>query len=77
MRDLEYVAKVVDYFNSNESTVRETAKKFCISKSAVHRYLTEVMPNETSAMILAKNKAERHIRGGLATKAKYSKKQYN
>lgn len=71
MRNLEFVQNVVDYFNKHQSTVRKTAKHFNISKSAVHFYLTEIMPNPTSKAILEKNKKERHIRGGLATKAKY------
>ena len=75
MRDSKLVEKVVTYFNTHQSTVRETAKAFGISKSAVYDYLTEVKPNVTSAEILAKNKAERHIRGGQATKNKYSKER--
>ena len=75
MRDLKLVEKVVTYFNAHQSTVRETAKVFGISKSTVYVYLTEVSPNATSAEILAKNKAERHIRGREATKNKYSKER--
>lgn len=74
MRDLETISAIVKYFNENESTVRETAKHFGISKSSVHKYLTKVMPNKVSAEILKKNKEERHIRGGQATKNKYSGK---
>lgn len=75
MRDSNLVEKVVTYFNTHQSTVRETAKVFGISKSTVYVYLTEIKPNATSAEILAKNKAERHIRGGQATKNKYLKKR--
>lgn len=75
MRDSKLVEKVVTYFNTHQSTVRETAKAFGISKSTVYVYLTEIRPNATSAEILAKNKAERHIRGGQATKNKYSKER--
>lgn len=71
MRNLQFIQKVVDYFNENESTVRKTAEHFKISKTRVHRYLTEKIPNPISESILAKNKKERHIRGGLATQAKY------
>lgn len=71
MRNMEFVKEVVNYFNNNEATVRQTAEYCGISKSTVHLYLTKVMPNETSKEILAKNKAERHIRGGQATKDKY------
>ncbi len=63
--------------NSN-ATVRETAKKFGISKSTVHKDVTErlekinpKLANE-ARKVLELNKAERHLRGGLATKEKYS-----
>lgn len=75
MRDSNLVEKVVTYFNTHQSTVRETAKVFGISKSTVYVYLTEIKPNATSSEILAKNKAERHIRGGQATKNKYLKER--
>lgn len=73
-RDLEFVKEVVHYFNTNQSTVRETASACGISKSTVYIYLTKVFPNPTSAAILEKNKNERHIRGGLATKKKYEER---
>lgn len=75
MRNMDFVKDVVDYFNNNESTVRQTAEYYSISKSTVHLYLTKVMPNQTSKEILAKNKAEWHIRGGQATKDKYLRKK--
>lgn len=75
MRNKQLVQKVVTHFNAHQSTVRETAKAFGISKSTVYVYLTKVCPNATSAEILAKNKAERHIRGGQATKNKYLKER--
>lgn len=68
MRDINFVRRVVDYFNANESTVRATAKHFKISKSTVHIYLTKILPNETSRKILDRNKELRAIRGGEATK---------
>lgn len=74
MQNLETISAIVKYYNENESTVRETAKHFGISKSSVYHYLTTVMPNKVSAEILKKNKEERHIRGGQATKNKYLKK---
>lgn len=61
--------KVVDYFNINESTTRKTADYFHIARSTVYRYLTEVLPNKKSLMILAKNKVERSSRGGKAAAA--------
>ena len=70
MRDMN---EVVNYFNTHDTTVRETAKVFFISKSTVYEYITKVSPNPISRMRLDKNKAERHIRGGQATKNKYLK----
>lgn len=56
MRDMQTVREVVQFFNENQSTLKETAKKFGISKATVYIYLTEVMPNEVSSRILMKNK---------------------
>ena len=61
----------------NRTTVRAAAKKFGISKSTVHKDLSERLPvyNRTLYLqvkeILEENKAQRHIRGGLATRRKY------
>lgn len=66
-----------EYIVSNNATVRETAKKFSVSKSTVHKDVTErlVKLNRTLSeevrTVLNKNKAERHVRGGEATKRKY------
>ena len=66
-----------EYILKSRSTVREAAKKFGISKSTVHKDLTErllkIDPTLAKAVheILEHNKAERHIRGGLATRRKY------
>lgn len=71
------------YIIENEATVRSAAKKFGFSKSAVHKdvttRLTDIDPILASRVkeILEKNKAERHIRGGLATKLKYAQKRVN
>lgn len=73
MRDMNFVNEVVNYFNTHDTTVRETAKVFFISKSTVYKYIAKVSPNPISRMRLDKNKAERHIRGGQATKNKYLK----
>ena len=65
------------YILDNNATVRATAKKFGISKSTVHKDVTERLEtiNKTLARqarkVLDINKSERHIRGGLATKEKY------
>jgi putative DeoR family transcriptional regulator (stage III sporulation protein D) len=72
------VLELAGYLISNKSTVRATAKKFGCSKSTVHKDLAERLPNINSTLaakakeILDFNKAERHIRGGRATKIKYT-----
>ncbi|MDO5409087.1 MAG: sporulation transcriptional regulator SpoIIID [Lachnospiraceae bacterium] len=66
-----------NYIVENGATVRQTAAKFKISKSTVHKDVTvrlsEVDPPLASRVrsVLNLNKSERHIRGGMATKAKY------
>lgn len=69
--------EIAEYIISTESTVRQTAKKFGVSKSTVHKDVTERLPklnppaaNEVKKVLL-KNKSERHIRGGTATRLKY------
>lgn len=68
---------LANYIVENKSTVREAAKVFGISKSSVHKDVAERIweINQTLAkavhQILAENKADRHIRGGQATKHKY------
>ena len=65
------------YIIENKATVRSAAQKFGISKSTVHKDLSERLPvyNRTLYLqvkeILEENKAQRHIRGGLATRRKY------
>ena len=78
----ERCEKMAQYLIDNKTTVRETAKKFGISKSTVHKDLTDklykinlFLYNEVDK-ILQTNKLERHIRGGEATKQKYLKR-YN
>ncbi len=72
------VLELAEYLISNKSTVRETAKKYGISKSTVHKDIAERLTNINPAIaaqakeIMDLNKAERHIRGGNATKQKYS-----
>ena len=66
------------YMIENSATVRSTAKKFGISKSTVHKDVTQTLKLVNRTMyyevkkVLEKNKNERHIRGGEATKQKYS-----
>ena len=65
------------YIVENNATVRQTAKKFDISKSTVHKDVSErlkmLSPTlyEQCRAVLDRNKQERHIRGGMATKHKY------
>ena len=69
--------KTAQYIISTKSTVRQAAKKFGVSKSTVHKDVTnrlsELNPSlaEQTRKILDKNKQERHLRGGQATKEKY------
>jgi putative DeoR family transcriptional regulator, stage III sporulation protein D len=71
--------KVARHILQTSDTVRGTADVFGISKSTVHKDVTERLPriNEDLAEqvkdILYKNKAERHLRGGEATRKKYAK----
>lgn len=77
----EYIEKRVleisNYIIESGSTVRQTAGVFGVSKSTVHKDVTERLPllNDLVAArvrhILDNNKAERHLRGGEATKRKY------
>ena len=72
---------VAKYILEKNTTVRQTAKTFGVSKSTIHKDVTERLEeiNPTLAkevkMVLEKNKSERHIRGGMATKLKYEKKK--
>jgi putative DeoR family transcriptional regulator (stage III sporulation protein D) len=65
------------YIIENRATVRAAARKFGISKSTVHKDLSERLQNINRSLylqvkeILDINKAERHLRGGLATRKKY------
>jgi len=65
------------YIIENRATVRAAAKKFGISKSTVHKDLSDRLPqfNRTLylqvKLVLEENKAQRHIRGGIATRKKY------
>lgn len=71
------VYEIAEYIVQTGCTVRACAEVFRVSKSTVHKDMTERLPvihatlAEQVREILDVNKAERHIRGGLATKAKY------
>lgn len=73
----ERAARIANYIIENKATVRQTAKQFGISKSTVHKDVTERLLHINPSLagearkVLDVNKSERHIRGGLATKEKY------
>ena len=73
----EGACQLAVYMIENRATVRAAAKKFGISKSTVHKDLSQRLPQYNQALyeqvkvILDTNKAQRHIRGGLATRKKY------
>ena len=73
----ERAVEIAGYIIETKETVRQAAKKFGISKSTVHKdcsdRLAEINPGLAAEVrqVLDKNKSERHIRGGLATREKY------
>lgn len=73
----ERAERLALYIIENRATVRTAAQKFGISKSTVHKDISERLPqfNRTLYLqvkeILDVNKAQRHIRGGIATRKKY------
>ena len=73
----ERALELAQYIIDTNATVRATAKKFRVSKSTVHKDITErlheINPGLAAEVkaVLDSNKAERHIRGGMATKEKY------
>lgn len=68
-----------EYIAKSGATVRTAAKLFRVSKSTVHKDVTERLKREDPVLykevkkVLEKNKQDRHIRGGLATREKYKK----
>ena len=79
----ERAVEIANYIIDYNATVRQTAKKFGISKSTVHKDVTERLSHDNPALykevktVLEKNKRERHIRGGMATKHKYNSVKNN
>ena len=73
----ERACQLALYIIENKATVRAAAQKFGISKSTVHKDIQDRLPafNQTLyrqvKAVLEENKAERHIRGGIATRKKY------
>ncbi|MBR3894984.1 MAG: sporulation transcriptional regulator SpoIIID [Clostridia bacterium] len=67
-----------EYLVENQATVRSAARVFGISKSTVHKDVTQILKNVNRSLyddvqkLLNKNKQERHLRGGEATRLKYS-----
>ncbi len=81
MRDYieERAIAIANYVIEHGTTVRQTAKDFGVSKSTVHKDVTQRLEHVNPALakevrrVLDLNKSERHIRGGMATKEKYLK----
>lgn len=77
----ERATNLAQYIIDTGDTVRGAAKKFGVSKSTVHKDVSERLLRINFALaqevrkVLDENKAERHIRGGMATKLKYSKEK--
>ena len=73
----ERAVEIADYIIENNATVRQTAKQFRISKSTVHKDVTERLLQINPALagetrkVLDMNKSERHIWGGMATREKH------
>lgn len=73
----ERAVEIATYIIENNATVRQAARQFGISKSTVHKDVTDRLAHINPALalearkILDTNKSERHIRGGLATREKY------
>ena len=77
----ERAAMLGEYILKSKATVRSTAKKFGVSKSTVHKDVSDRLLKINPALarevreILDENKSERHLRGGMATKLKYLKEK--
>ena len=73
----ERAVSIANYIIDSNATVRQTAKAFGVSKSTVHKDVTDRLMQINPALakqarqVLDVNKSERHIRGGLATREKY------
>ena len=84
MRDYieERAVSIASYIIEYNATVRQTTKKFGVSKSTVHKDVTERLSHINPALaaqarkVLDLNKSERHIRGGMATREKYLHREH-
>lgn len=76
-QDKERCVLLATYLVENKTTVRATAKRFGVSKSTVHKDVTQTLRYVNRALydevhqVLTQNKMERHLRGGEATRQKY------
>lgn len=79
----ERAISIANYIIENNATVRQTAREFKVSKSTVHKDVTERLLQLNPSLakcarkVLDVNKQERHIRGGMATREKYLHKAQN
>lgn len=77
-KNKKLIKDLAEYILKTECTVRATGDHFCMSKSTVHKLLVYNLAHYDKKLfikvkkVLSKNKAERHMRGGLATKKKYA-----
>lgn len=77
----ERTREIAKYVTATGATVRSAAVKFGISKSTVHKDLTQRLPRVDADLyrqaekVLADNLRQRHLRGGMATKEKYARKK--
>ena len=75
------VVDAAEYIVTTGATVRACAKHFCVSKSTIHKDMRARLPEIDPVLankvdkVLGINRAERHIRGGMATRMKYSKRK--
>ena len=73
--------RIAQYMIDNQCTVRQAAGVFCVSKSTIHKDISAVLRQRDRKLykqvqaLLQKNKKERHIRGGMATRQKYAGKK--
>lgn len=79
----ERAVEIAYYIIEHKATVRQTAKQFGVSKSTIHKDVTERLWQVNPALaaearkVLDVNKSERHIRGGMATREKYLHQMQN
>lgn len=83
MAKVQEIEREARFIVDNNATVRQAAKEFGISKSTIHIHMVKVLPRIDASLykdvreVLDTNKAERHIRGGKATKERFLKQREN